>query len=161
MLARSPCFSISSKFFKVSAWRNFPSRELSGINCRKVFLSSSFGNLGIGISISVSSLVSVLVSALQKNHFCLQKVFWTNKIFMFFLVFRYGIKTALLQILISLQFSIHSSKSVPWRTEASVHWCFEKITAPKRYAYFLAKHPGWIPFQVHIQAFLGFFQKTL
>ena len=49
-------------------------------------------------------------------------------------------------------------------SEASVHWCFEKITAPKIYAYFAyfpAKHPGCSSVEVHSQAFLGFFQKAL
>ena len=70
---------------------------------------------------------------------------------MFFLVLSCGISTTLLQMLIFLQFPIHPSKGVHWYSrksqfelsEASVHWCFEKITAPKisaYLAYFPAKH---------------------
>ena len=74
---------------------------------------------------------------------------------MFFLVLSYSISTTLLQILISLQFPIHSSKCVHWCSrkrpfefsEASAHWCFEKLTAPKIPAYFLAKHPRWSLFK--------------
>ena len=58
---------------------------------------------------------------------------------MFFLVLSYGISTALPQIFISLQFLNHPSKGVHrcFRkrlfefSEASVQWCFEKITAYK------------------------------
>ena len=72
---------------------------------------------------------------------------------MFFLVISYGISNTLLQILFSLRFPIHPFKGVHWcfgkrqfeLSEASVHCCFEKITAPKISAYFVyfpAKHPG-------------------
>ena len=72
---------------------------------------------------------------------------------MLFLVLSYGISTTLLQILISLRSPIHPFKGVYWccrkrlfeHSEASVHWCFKKTTAPKisaYFAYFPAKHPG-------------------
>ena len=31
-------------------------------------------------------------------------------------------------------------------SKALVHWCFEKVTAPKLFANLLAKYPGWSPF---------------
>ena len=76
---------------------------------------------------------------------------------MLFLVLSYGISTTLLQILISLRFPIYPFKGVYWcsrkrlfeHSEASVHWCFKKTTAPKTsayFAYFPAKHPGWSSF---------------
>ena len=145
---------LSMKYFNVSARRNFHSIQLSGSSHQKVFLSRSFGNLGIGISASASSLDSALASALQKNYFYLQNYFWRSRIFMFFPVLSYGISTTLLQIFISLRFPIHPSKGGHWGprkrlfelSEASVYWCFGKITSPKISAYFPAKHPGWSPF---------------
>ena len=67
--------------------------------------------------------------------------------------------------------SIYPSKGVHWcsrkrqfeLSEPPVHWCFEKITAPKisaYFAYFPVKHAGWSSFKVHSQAFLGFFSKS-
>ena len=124
------------KFFNVSAWRNFHSIQFSGSSHQKVFLLRSFGNLGIVISATASSLESTLASPLQKIYFCLQNFFLKNRIFMFFLVFSYGISTTLLQIIISLWFPIHPSKDLHWcsrkslieLSETSVHWCFEKET---------------------------------
>ena len=118
-----------------------------------MYLSRPFGNLGIAILASTSSLAS----ALQKNYFCLQNFFLKNRIFMLFLVLSYGISTTLLQILISLQFPIYPFKGVCWssrkrlfeHSEASVHWCFKKTTAQKisaHFAYLPAKHPGWSSF---------------
>ena len=77
---------------------------------------------------------------------------------MLFLVLNYGISTTLLQILISLRFPIYPFKGVYWcsrkrlfeHSEASVHCCFKKTTAPKisaYFAYFPAKHPGWSSFR--------------
>ena len=133
--------------FKVSTWRNFHSAKLLESRNRKVFLLRPFRNFGIRISVSTSSLESALASALQK-------IYLKNRIFMFFLVLSYGVRTTLLQILISLRFPMNPFKGVHWcsrkrlfeHSEASVHWCFEKITAPKisgYFAYFPAKHPGW------------------
>ena len=115
-----------------------------------VFIEAIYGNLGVGISTSASSLAW----ALQKNCFCLQN-FYLNRIFT--LVLSYGISTTLLQIIISLRFPIHPLKDVYWcsrkrlfeHSEASVHWCFKKTTAPKAspyFAYFPEKHPGWSSF---------------
>ena len=64
-------------------------------------------------------------------------------------------------IYFSMISSIHSSKRVHLRSrkklfefsEASVHWCFDKVTAPKISGYFPAKHLEWSPFQVNSQAF--------
>ena len=103
------------KFFNVSAWRNLDSIQLSGSSHQKVFLSRPFGNLGIGIWTLTSSLELALASALQKNCFCLQN--FLNRIFMFFFVLTYGIRTTLLQILISLRFPIHVSKSIDWSSK--------------------------------------------
>ena len=132
-------------------------------------LVCSKGNLGIGISESASSLELVLTSTLQKFYVCLQKFFWKNGAFLFSLVLSYGISTILLQILISLRFPIHPSKGVHWCSrkrlfkfsEASVHWCFEKITALKIPTYFLAKNLGWSPFYVYSQVFLELFRKAV
>ena len=109
-----------------------------------------FGNLGI-----TSSLESVLASALQNFIFAFRSFFWKNRAFLFIPFLSYGISTILLQILISLRFPIKPPKGVNWCSrkrlfefsEAYVHWCFEKITARKIPAYFLAKNPGWSPFQ--------------
>ena len=158
---------LSIKFFNASAWRNCHSIQLSGSSYQKVFLSRSFGNLGIGISASASSFKLALASALQKIYFSLQNYFCKNRISMLFLVLSYGISTTLLQILISLRFPIHPSKSDHWcskkrlfeLSEASVYLCSEKITSPKMSAYFPAKHPGW-SLPVHSQAFLGLFLKA-
>ena len=76
---------------------------------------------------------------------------------MLFLVLSYGIRPTLLQILISLRFPIHPFKGVHWcsrkrlfeHSEAFIHWCLEKTTAPKISAYFTyfpAKLPGWSSF---------------
>ena len=72
---------------------------------------------------------------------------------MLFLVPSYGISTTLLQVLSSLRFHIHPLKGVHWcsrkklfeLSEASVHWCFGKTTAPEIsacFAYFPAKNSG-------------------
>ena len=95
-----------------------------------MFLSRPFGNLGIGISASAPSLESELASALQKIWFCLQKLFFENRILMFFLVLNYGISATLLQI----RFPCHPSKGVHWcsrkrlfeLSEVPVRGCFEK-----------------------------------
>ena len=133
------------KFFNASARRNFHSIQLLGSSHQKVFLSSSFWNLSIGISASASSLECAN---------CPQNFFWKNRILMFFLVLSHGISTTLLQILISLRFPIRPSKGGHWCSikklfelpEASIHWCFEKITSPKISACFLFKYthrPYW------------------
>ena len=137
------------KFFKASAWRNFQSIQLLGSSNQKVFLSRPFGNFGIGISASASSLAS----ALQKNGFCNQN-FFSEKIwiFMFFLVLSYGISTTLLQYLFLHDLLFIKSKASIGVLENSYlnirkhpSWCFKKTTAPKisaYFAYFPAKHPG-------------------
>ena len=100
------------KFFKASAWRNFHSIQLLGSSNQKVFLSRSFGNLGIGISASASPLASTL----QKKIIFVIRFFFKKKdwIFVFFLVLSYGMSTTLLQILCSLQFPIHPVKGFHW-----------------------------------------------
>ena len=71
-----------------------------------------FENLGISISASVLSLKSVLASAFHVS----------------FLVLSYCISTTLLQILISLRFSIHISKGVHWCSRKSKGiWIFGSI----------------------------------
>ena len=87
--------------------------------------------------------------------FAFWSFFWKNRAFLFIPFLSSGISTILLQILISLRFPIKPPKGVNWCSrkklfefsEAYVHWCFEKITARKIPAYFLAKNPGWSPFQ--------------
>ena len=79
----------------------------------------------------------------------------------------YGIGTTLLEILISLRFPIHPFKNVYWcsrkglseLSDTSIHWCFEKRTAPTIPSYFPAKHLGWSSFKIPSQAFLGFSKK--
>ena len=64
---------------------------------------------------------------------------------------------------------IHPSKGIHWCSrkrlfeflEASVHWCFEKITTPKIPAYFPANNPGWSPFHLYSQVFLEPFRKAV
>ena len=91
---------------------------------------------------------------------------------MFFLVFSYSISNTLQQMLIFLGFPIHASRGVHScskhrlfeLSEVSVHCCFEKIATPKisaYFAYFPEKHPKQSSFQIHSQAFLGFFQNAL
>ena len=92
--------------FKASAWKIFHLIQLSGSSHQKMFLSRLFGNLLIGISTSASPL--------QKIWFCLQKLFFENRIYMVFLVLSHGISTTLLQI----RFPFHPSKGV--------HWCSRK-----------------------------------
>ena len=142
------------KLFKASAWRNFHSIHLLGNSDQKVFLWRPF--------------MEILALASQHHHrhwhghckkivFVFRIFFLKNRIFMLFLVLSYGINTTLLQILISLGFPIHPLKDVYWcsrkrlfeHSEASVHWCFKKTTAPKAspyFAYFPEKHPGWSSF---------------
>ena len=75
---------------------------------------------------------------------------------MFFLELNYGISTILIQILISLRFPIYTSKGVHWclaisrlfeLSEASVHWCFKKTTAPKISTYLFPSKTSRIPFK--------------
>ena len=109
-----------------------------------MFLSRPFTNIGIGISASALSLESALASASAKNYFCLQNVFFLGRIFIFFLVLSYDISTILLEIIISLGLPFHPFKGVHCcsrkrlfeLSEAHVHQWFEKITAPKIFAYF-------------------------
>ena len=62
----------------------------------------------------------------------------------------------------------HPSKGVHWCfrkrlfdfSEASVHRCFEKITAPKILVYFQAKHIGWSLFQSTLAGLPGIFSKS-
>ena len=102
--------------------------------------------IGIGIDIGIA-----------KNLFLSSDFSLKNRILMFFLVLSYHLSTTLLQVLISLQFPIRSSRGVHWCSrkrqfevsEASIHCCFERITTPKIsacFAYFPAKHPGWSSF---------------
>ena len=125
-----------------------------------MFLSKSFENLGISISASASSLESAFALNTAKNLFLPSEFFLKkNRIFMFFLALSYSINTTLLQILISLRFPIHLSKDGHWcsrkrlfeLSEASVHWCFKKITSRNVSAYIPRKHPGWSPFYIHSQ----------
>ena len=107
----------------------------------------------IAISALASSLESTLALALQENYFAFRILFFKkSRISMFFPVLSYGINTTLLQMLIFLRFPVRPSKGAHWcsrkrkfeLSEASVHWCFEKITAPKisaYFAYFPAKRP--------------------
>ena len=125
------------KLFNASAWKIFHSIQLSGSSHQKMFLSRPFGNLDIGISASASSLESTLASALQKICFCLQKLFFENRITMFFLELSYGISTTLLQIRVPC----HPSKGVYWcsrkrlfeLSEAPVRGCFEKNNCFKNF----------------------------
>ena len=73
----------------------------------------------------------------------------------------------LLQILISLWFPIHSSQDIHLCSrkklfefsEASIHWCLEKITSPKISAYFPAEHLWWHPFLSTLVGLPGTFPK--
>ena len=113
------------KFFKASAKRNFLSIQLLESSNQKAFLSRPFGNLGIGISASASSLAT----ALQKNYFYDQILFLKkSRIFIFFLVLSYGISTTLLQILSSLRFPIHQVKGVHWCSRKKAIWTFGSIS---------------------------------
>ena len=86
-----------------------------------MFLSRPLGNLRIGISASASTLHRHC----KKIWFCLQNLFFENRIFMFFPVLSFGISTILLQILISLRFPFHSSKGVYWCSRKRlVGWTF-------------------------------------
>ena len=61
----------------------------------------------------------------KKIWFCLQNLFFENRIFMFFPVLSFGISTILLQILISLWFPFHPSKGVYWCSRKRlVGWTF-------------------------------------
>lgn len=44
-------------------------------------------------------------------------------------------------------------------SEAPIHYCFEKIAAPKIFGNFPVKHPS--PLQVHLQAFMWDFQSAV
>ena len=81
---------------------------------------------------------------LQKIIFVFRMFFFLGRIFIFFLVLSYDISTILLEIIISLGFPFHPFKGVHCcsrkrlfeLSEAHVHQWFEKITAPKIFAYF-------------------------
>ena len=107
------------KFLKASAWRNFHSLQLLGRSKQKVLLSRPFGNLGIGILASLSSLDS----ALHLIYFCLQKFFFLKIEYLCCLVLRYSISTTLPQILISLRIQSKASISVLEK----VIWTFRSI----------------------------------
>ena len=74
----------------------------------------------------------------------------------------------LLQILISLRFPIHPYKGVYWCSrkrlfefsETSVHWCFQKITAPKNSAYFPSKKSTAESFLITLVGLPGTFPKS-
>ena len=115
----------------------------------EVIWKSHHRHLCISIDIEISIGIGI-----PKCLFLPSEFFLNYRVFMFLLVLSYGISTTLLQILISLQFRILPSKGGHWCSrkrlyellEASVHWCFEKMTSPKMSAYFPAKHSVWGPF---------------
>ena len=133
------------KFFETSAWRNFHSIQLLESSNQKVFLSRLFGNLGIGISASASSLAK----ALQKNYFCHQNLKKKkSRIFVFFIVLSHGISTRYLVLCNFLFIKSKTSIGVLEKSYLNIwkhaSWCFKKITATKISAYstyFPAKHP--------------------
>ena len=117
-----------------------------------------FGNLGIGIVIGISIGIGI-----AKILFLLSEVF-LKKYSIFVLScaqlwyqYHFATNTYFSTIL------IHPSKGIHWCSrkrlfefwEASLHWCFEKITTSKILAYFLAKHLGWSP----LRSFQNFFEK--
>ena len=70
-------------------------------------------------------------------------------------VFRFGWRVCLL-------YEWCSRKSLFELSEASVHWCFEKIAAPKistYFSYFPAKHPGWSSFNDTLRSSWSFSKK--
>ena len=138
------------KFFKASAWRNFHSIQLLGSSNQKVFLSRPFGNLGIDISASASSLAS----ALQNNYFCHQNFFFFKKVeyLCSFLCLVMVSVPLCYKYLVLYDFLFIQSKASIGVLEKSYlnirkhpSWCFKKTTAPKisaYFAYFPAKHPA-------------------
>ena len=141
------------RLFNASAWNKFHSIQLSGSIHQKMFLSRPFGNLGIGISASALSLESVLASALQNSWFCLQKLFFENRILMFFLVFSYGI-------------GVHwcSRKRLSELSKAPVRGCFKKQLLQKFLNIlhtFQWNIEGGVLFKCTCRPSLGFFQKDL
>ena len=100
--------------------------------------------IGIGIGISVAKKIFFdFIIFLKIEHLCSFLCLVTTLIPLYYTL-----------PLISLRFSIRSSKGIHWcskkrqvqLSEASVHWCFEKFTSPKisaYFSYFPAKHPGW------------------
>ena len=141
------------KFFKASAWRNFQSIQLLGSSNQKVFLSRPFGNFGIGISASASSLAS----ALQKNGFCNQN-FFSEKIeylcsFLCLVMVSVPLCCKCLVLYDLLFIQSKASISVLEKSYLNIPkhspWCFKKATAPKisaYFAYFPAKYPGLTSF---------------
>ena len=137
------------KFFKASTWRNFHSIQLIGSSNQKVFLSRPFGNLGIGISASASSLAT----ALQKNNFCHQKFFFLKKVeylCSFLWLVMVSVPLCYKYLVLYDFLSIKSKASIDVLEKSSLNiwkhlsWCFKKTTAPKIsacFAYFPAKHP--------------------
>ena len=107
------------------------------------------------ISASASSLEFPLALAMQKIYFCLRNFFWKNRIFMGFFWCLVMVSVPLYyKYLFLYDFLFIHFKRVHWCSrkklfelfEASVHWYFENITAPKISAYFPAKYQRWTPF---------------
>ena len=135
-----------------------------------VFIETIWKSRHRHLSISIVNGIGIDIS-IAKNSFLLSEFFLKNIIFMFFLVLTSHQYHFVTNTYFSTS-SIYPSKGVHWcsrkrqfeLSEPSVHWCFEKITAPKistYFAYIPVKHAGWSSFKVHSQAFLGFFQKAL
>ena len=137
------------KFFKASAWRNFHSIQLLGSSNQNLCLSRPFGNLGIGISASASSLAM----ALQKDHFCRQNFFFLKKAehLCSFLCLVMVSVSLCYKYLVLYDFLFIESKAFIDPLEKSYlnirkhpSWYFKKATTPKSsayLAYFPAKHP--------------------
>ena len=78
--------------------------------------------------------------------------------FIFFLLLLIRHQFTLLLILISLQFLIHSSRSVHWCSRKKSFWIFKsnclvtsKITSPKIFEKFLLRHLWWSPFSTPLR----------
>ena len=137
------------KFFKASAWRNFHSIQLLGSSNQKLFLSRPFGNLGIGISATASSLALTLQEIIFAIRiFFFKKVEYLCSFLCLVMVsgplfYKYLDLCDILFIQSKASIDVIEKSYLNIRKHPSC--CFKKTTAPiisTYFAYFPVKHPG-------------------
>ena len=139
------------KLFKASSWRNFHSLQLLRSSNQKLFLSRPFGNLGIGISATASSLALTLQEIIFAIRiFFFKKVEYLCSFLCLVMVsvplcYKYLVLYDFLFIKSEASIDVLEKSYLNIRKHPSC--CFKKATTPKNIQ---VKHPRLSSFKVHL-----------